>query len=105
MEIEVKRLYGTIIIVKMDNVSAEIDIEEREDRKLEDGKTDFSRPPKRDISTKYLNKVNRLLDDMIEYREKEYDSSDLILRLFEKLPSDKMDRVFKDLKRNYDFSE
>ncbi len=39
---------------------------------------------------------------MINYREAKYDSSDLIERLFEKLPNDKIDVLIKKLKRDYE---
>lgn len=88
MEISIKRSYGYYLIIKADNVNIEEDIEERIYPLKEDGKTDFSKPPARDVSEGYVSMMANALDDMIYYREKEYDSSSLIKNLFDKLPRD-----------------
>lgn len=86
MEIYLKKNYGFELHFKADNVHASEDIETRTYPKGEDGEHDFKKPPVRDISTDALEQVSILLSDMINYRSAEFDSSDLIKGLFEKLP-------------------
>ena len=43
-----------------------------------------------------------VLDDMIYYREAEFDSSSLIERLFEKLPQEAANKLLVKLKRDYE---
>ena len=102
MEISLKRNYGFELIFKAENVNVVEDIEDRIYGKTEDGKTDYKVPPKRDIQTHAIEQFVSVLDDMINYREAKYDSSDLIERLFEKLPNDKIDVLIKKLKRDYE---
>ena len=85
MEISLKKSHGYFITFKADNVDVIEDIEERTYEKLENGKYDFLKTPKRDISTDSLNQIVSLLDDMIYYRESKFDSSSLIESLFDKL--------------------
>jgi hypothetical protein len=102
MEISLNtRNYGYFLTIKADNVLIEEDIEQRTYFKTEDGKTDFKKAPIRDVSTDALDQFARLLDDMIHYREARFDSSDLIERLFEKLPKDKADELLKSLVKTY----
>ena len=101
MEIELKRNYGFELIFKAENVNVTEDIEDRIYSKTEDGKTDFKNV-KRDIKTDILEHFTSVLDDMIYYREAKFDSSDLIERLFEKLPNDKTESLLAKLKRDYE---
>ena len=101
MEIELKRNYGFELIFKAENVNVKEDIEDRIYSKTEDGKTDFKNV-KRDIKTDALEQFASVLDDMINYREAKFDSSDLIERLFEKLPNDKKESLLAKLKRDYE---
>ena len=78
----------TIIVVD-DNVKINLDAESREYFKTPDGKIDFDKRPKRDIDKNILEQFTILLDELIYYREAEFDSSNLIQNLFEKLPEDK----------------
>ena len=87
MEILLKRNYGYTLIIKADNVNIEEDIEDRIYHKNSEGKSDFTRPPVRDIKTDSLELFTSVLDDMIYYRQAEFDSSSLIYSLFEKLPN------------------
>jgi len=86
MKISLKRNYGFELIFEADNVKVIEDVETREYLKDENGKTDFKKSPIRDISTDALEQITNVLDDMIYYREAEFDSSTLIKNLFEKLP-------------------
>ena len=101
MEISLKRNYGYEIIVKADNVNIEEDIEERTYPKDDNGKTDFKKPPKRDISTSAIDMFVRVLEDMILFRDKEYDSTGLIEGLFDKLPSAAAIELAAKLSKNY----
>ena len=102
MEISVKRNYGISIVFKAENVHVEEDIEQRIYSKTEDGKTDFSKPPKRDVNTDILDQFAMVMDDLIDYRVEEYDSSSLIERLFEKLPDAEMKKLLTKLRRDYE---
>jgi hypothetical protein len=101
MEIELKRNFGFELTFKAENVIITEDIESRTYSKTEDGKIDFTNV-KRDIKTDVLEQFSSLLDEMIYYREAEFDSSDLIETLFEKLPNDKKQFILIKLKRDYE---
>jgi hypothetical protein len=101
MEISLKRNYSTYLIFKAENVNVEEDIEDRIYGKTKDDKTDF-RNVTRDIKTEVIEQFVSVLDDMIYYREADFDSSGLIERLFEKLPQDVCDKLIIKLKNNYE---
>lgn len=94
MEIGISR--GNLVITA-DNVMITEDIEERTYRKDENGKTIFDLNPKRDVKTEFLVQFSTVLDDLIYYRVKEYDSSELIRNLFGKLPANIANDLAKDL--------
>ena len=102
MNITLKRNYGFELIFEAENVKVTEDIEERIYSKTEDGKTDYKIPPKRDIQTHAIEQFVSVLDDMIYYREAEFDSSSLIERLFEKLPQEVANKLLVKLKRDYE---
>ena len=85
MEIELKRNYGYTLIVTAENVKIEEDIESRVYHKTPDGKTDSGRSPERDISDGSIEMISRVLSDMIYYRDKDFNSYDLIKSLFRKI--------------------
>lgn len=99
MEISLKRKYGYELTIKADNTTICEDIEERIYSKTADGKADFKIPPKRDISTDILQQFTNVLSDMIYYRKAEFDSSELIEMLFDKLPKEKMNDVLIKLQQ------
>ena len=101
MEISVKKNYGYTLIFQAENVSVEEDIEDRIYPKTDDGKTDFSKPPQRDIKTDILDQITSVLIDMIYYREREYESGSLIGGLFEKLPDDSAKQLLAKLNKTY----
>lgn len=101
MEISLKRNYGFELIFKAENVNVCEDIEERIYGKTEDGKTDYKNV-KRDVKTDVIEQFVSVLDDMIYYREADFDSSGLIERLFEKLPQNVCDKLIVKLKRDYE---
>lgn len=102
MEISLKRSYGYYLIFKAENVFVEEDVETSIYSKTEDGKTDFSKPPKRDISDDILEQITNLLYDLIYYRERDFDSSSLIEELFKKLPNKLANELFLRLKKDYE---
>ena len=102
MEISLIRRYGYAIVIRADNVNIEEDIEDREYANGPDGKIDWSKPPTRDIRTDAIRQIADLLDDLIYYREKEYDSSELIKRLFDKLPESVTGGLLAHLRKQWD---
>lgn len=102
MNITLKRNYGFELIFEAENVRVIEDIEERIYSKTEDGKTDYKTPPNRDIQTHAIEQFVSVLDDMIYYRDAEFDSSSLIERLFEKLPQESANKLLVKLKRDYE---
>ena len=102
MNITLKRNYRFELIFEAENVRVTEDIEERIYSKTEDGKTDYKVPPKRDIQTHAIEQFVSVLDDMIYYREAEFDSSSLIEHLFEKLPQEVANKLLVKLKRDYE---
>ncbi len=102
MNITLKRNYGFELIFEAENVKVTEDIESREYPKDENGKTIININPKRDIKTDALEQFVNVLEDMIYYREAEFDSSNLIERLFEKLPQESANKLLVKLKRDYE---
>jgi len=89
MDITISTRQGFELIIEAQNVRIVEDIEIREYFRDESGKTDYGIPPKRDISTDAISQFVSALDNLIHYRIADYDSSDLIENLFEKLPQEK----------------
>lgn len=105
MNIEVENRYGFNLIITADNVKIEEDIEERIYHIKDDGKTDFSKAPERDIKTDSIQMIVRVLDDMVDYRKKELDTSQLIKNLFDKLPQSVANKLSKELYKNFNEEE
>ena len=101
MEISLKTKYGFELTFRAENVEVCEDIEQRTYGTTEEGKTDFNNV-KRDIKTDVIKQFVSVLDDMIYFRKDYFDSSDLIERLFEKLPQDVCDKLIVKLKRDYE---
>ena len=101
MEITVRRNYGIELIFEAENVKVIEDIEDRIYSKNEDGTTNY-RNVKRDVKTGVIDQFVSALDDMIYYREAEFDSSALIERLFEKLPQNVANNLLVKLRRDYE---
>lgn len=98
MEISLIANHGYSLEIIAENVHISEDVEFRSYHKKEDGKTDYSKAPIRDISTDILNQLTGVLDDLLYYRNAEYDGSDLIKTLFEKLPENKKEEIINQLK-------
>jgi hypothetical protein len=101
MNITLKRNHGYELIFEADNIRVVEDIEERTYEKDENGKLIINLNPKRDIKTDAIEQFVTVLDDMFYYRKAEFDSSDLIENLFEKLPSDKVQSLLTKLHNAY----
>jgi hypothetical protein len=97
------RLKGTNvsheIVVKDTNVLIEFDATEREWIKDENGKAIRSI---NDISDEALNMFTTVTEDLIYYRQKEYDSSNLIIQLFDKLSEGRKDMLLDQLRADYE---
>lgn|SRR5574343_243747 len=102
MNITLKTNFGFELIFETENVRVTEDIESREYTKDENGKPIINLHPKRDIKTDALVQFTTVLEDMIYNRKAEFDSSNLIERLFEKLPLDSAAKLAEKLKRNYE---
>ena len=101
MNITLKRNYGFELIFETENVRVIEDVGERIYGKTDDGKTNYGKV-KRDVKTDAIEQFVNVLDDMIYYREAEFDSSSLIERLFEKLPQEVANKLLVKLKRDYE---
>lgn len=104
MEIKVESSYTqTTIVFIADNVKVHECISEGIYAKKEDNKLDYSRRLGKDITDEYMRMFITLMDDIVYYREKEYDSSDLIVNLFSKLPESCQKRLIIELSEEYEF--
>ena len=92
--------YGFNLIIEADNVKINEDIESREYQKDADGKLDFNKAPNRDIKTEALEQFSTLLGDMIYCRKAEFESSDLMELLFDKLPIASREKIVNKLTSN-----
>lgn len=101
MEILLKRNYGHYIVFKAENVCVEEDVEERTYKKGADGKLVFNLNPERDITENCVSQFVNVLEDIIYYRIKPYDSSLLVERLMEKMPEDKRIELITRLVNDY----
>lgn len=101
MEISLRRSSGFDLIFKAENVNICEDIEERIYSKTEDGKTDYTNV-KSDIKTEVLEQFVSIVEDLIYYREADFDSSGLIERLFDKLPLLVAVKLIEKLRKDYE---
>lgn len=86
MNIKLETKSGFLLIFESGNARVTEDVESREYQRDENGKIIVTAAPKTDIKTDAIVQVASLLDDMIYHRKAEFDSGELIERLFEKLP-------------------
>lgn len=101
MEITLKRNYGFELVFKAENIKITEEIEERIYPKDENGKSIINLNPKRDIKTEAVQQFVRVLEDLIHFREAEFDSSSLIEELFDKLPKNVASDLSIKLEREY----
>jgi hypothetical protein len=105
MKIEISSRCGYEITYSTENVKATEDAESREYARKEDGNIDFTKNPKRDVSTDVISKFARITEDLIYYRDAPYDSQTLIECLFEKLPEQVAAELSVSLKKQYELEE
>lgn len=98
-----QRHFGKIIRVTADNVRIEEDVEKRTYKQLEGGKLDFN--PSRDIEDSAINMFQEVLCGMMYCRVEDYDSSNLIKALFEKLPMDLRFSLSASFSREYSIED
>lgn len=101
MKISLRRNHGFELTFEAENVKVTEDIEIREYPKDENGKVIINLNPKRDIKTDVLEQFVMVLSDMIYYREAEFDSSELIKHLFDKLPKEMANSLSQKLYDEY----
>lgn len=100
MEIKVdSSSFSYDVIVKDTNVLIEFDATEREWIKDENGKAIRCT---NDISDEALNMFTAVTEDLIYYRQKEYDSSNLIIQLFDKLSEGRRSMLLDQLRADYE---
>ena len=104
MEINIKSSYGSIdVVIEAENVKINECISKSIYAKKEDGKTDFNKRLGEDITDENMEVFTRLLNDIAYYRKADYDTTDLIETLFEKMPQEKAELLFKNLNKKYEF--
>lgn len=94
-----KSHYAKYIEVRADNVQISHDVEYRQWDKNDEGAVFKSVS---DVDTDALDMTSQLLLDMIDDRERDYDSSDLIGCLFKKLPTDVRSNLLQTLTEDYE---
>ncbi len=101
MEIQFKKGSCFELIVEADNVKIVEDVTCRKSSKSETGKLLIEK----DVETSALEQIVEILDDMIYYREEEFDSSFLIKNLFEKLPQNSASELLVYLNETYEICQ
>lgn len=98
MEIKLKaNYYGAYIIVDDLNVHIEDYISHMIYPPKEDGTRDLTVYPQKCIKTDAMNQIASLMSDMVSNRVRPYNSSDLIIKLFDKLPDEVKEELLKKL--------
>lgn len=97
--------YSYEIIVEAENARIVGDVQERTfPHTTKEGEVDYLRP-RRTISDTSMKMITDLLEQMIDLREEEFNSSDLIFSLIEKLSEEDREKLFKKLKDYYEEEE
>lgn len=102
MNITVQRGTFKTIVFEDTNVKVEVVSTEGLYALKEDGKKDYSKRLGEDITDDALKMLSSPLEDLFYYRDREFDSTELIKQAFDKLPDDKMTELLKYLNENYD---
>lgn len=92
------------LVITADNVHIREDIEERKIGLGENGRPDF-RKVTSDIKTEAIEMFSSVLEDMLYYRESEFDGRGLIKGLIEKLPKDVRIGFLKDMNEKFQVEE
>lgn len=98
MTIEIKR---NALTIEADNIKIEETVFEPIYGLKEDGKKDFTNRLGEDVTDEVLNLLSRPLEDLIYYRKAAYDSSGLVLQLFEKLSQEVQQAILSQLNSDY----
>lgn len=102
MNISVKKFYGSCYLkIIAENVNIEEDLSEGIFEKDENGKLNFSKRIMTDITNDSMSEIISAVEDVVYYREREYNSENLINLLFDKLPDDIREKVLKQLNKEY----
>jgi len=102
MDIEIKGSWsGKTIVYTADNVKIEESILERVYGKTEEGKTNFNQLLIEDVEDPILEQFTKLTDELLYYRQRDFDASELILTAFAKLPEEKIKKVLDELNNDY----
>jgi len=102
MNIEIKTNYsGKDIIYIAENIKVEENISERIYEKDENGKTDFKRLKLEDITDEVIEQFTQLIEELLYYRKRDFDTSELIYQAFNKLPQEKIKAVLEQLNKDY----
>ena len=97
MEITFNAQHGYTVCITAANVTLVKDVEDRVYIKTPDGKVDPTKHVVKDVSDEGLNLFAVPLQEAIYYRTRTFDSSDLIEKLFEKLPGPKAALILEKL--------
>jgi hypothetical protein len=89
---------NTNLIVKGVNVEMSEDISVCLCQPLPTGKKDWSQPTAQDITNGFMKMMTAFMIKVMNRRIREFDSTDLILKLIEKLPADKAGDMLTKLK-------
>lgn len=98
MDMTVKRGY---LIIEADNVKIEESVTEGIYALNEDSKKDFSKRLGEDVTDEALNLLTLPMEDLFYQRDREYDSSSMIVQAFDKLPENLQDLLLKALTERY----
>jgi len=102
MNIEIKTNYsGKDIIYTAENIKVEENISERIYEKDENGKTNFKRLELEDITDEAIEQFTQLTEELLYYRKRDFDTSELICQAFNKLPQEKIKAVLEKLNKDY----
>nr|DAI89674.1 MAG TPA: hypothetical protein [Caudoviricetes sp.] len=102
MNIEIKGSWsGKDIVYTAENVKIEENVLERIYEKDENGKTNFSKLKVEDITDEALEQFTQLTEELLYYRKRDFDTSELICQAFNKLPQEKIKAILEQLNKDY----
>lgn len=103
MNIELKHsnYFGTELVFTAENVKIEESLSEAIYAPKEDGSKGLGKRLGTDITDENIEMFTTIMDDIAYYRDKPYDFTDLIKRLFDKMPDDKVESLVEEIKNEY----
>ena len=98
-----KSTYANSIIMSITSSDDEIEVDMSEwvYEITPEGKVNYSNKLMKDVSDYDLGTMVNGVKELMEYRQRTFDSSDLIKALFEKLPDDVRSELLKELNVEY----